>query len=122
MTKFNPYRLKKPCANCPFLKDTSKAIRLSSDRVPSIIEDLLSGETTGFTCHKTLKGQYQESDDDYGEVYVPGENEQQCAGVLAVLEKLNHQTQLMQVMGRLGLYNRDTYRALSDVVIDYEPK
>lgn len=52
--RFDPYRLKKPCANCPFLKDAAKAIRLHPDRVPSIIEDLLSGRSTGFSCHKTL--------------------------------------------------------------------
>lgn len=119
MTKrFDPYRLKKPCANCPFLKDASKAIRLHPDRVPGILEGLLTGEHTGFACHKTLAGEY----DEEGEKYTPGRDEQQCAGALAVLEKLNRPTSLMQVMGRMGLYESEKYIQLSELVIDYEPK
>lgn len=118
--KFDPYRLKKPCANCPFLKDASKAIRLHPERVPSILEDLLSGRSTGFACHKTLDGHYEEDDEESR--YVPGQTEQQCAGALAVLEKLGRPTDLMQIMGRMGAYDAERYRKLTDVVIDYEPK
>lgn len=122
MKKFDPYRLKKPCANCPFLKDASKAIRLHPERVPSILEDLLSGRSTGFACHKTLDGHYEEDGDDGEDRYIPGGGEQQCAGALAVLEKLGRPTQLMQIMGRMGAYDAERYRKLADVVIDYEPK
>lgn len=119
--RFDPYRLKKPCANCPFLKDAAKAIRLHPDRVPSIIEDLLSGKTTGFSCHKTLAGEYIE-DDEGDERYVAGDGELQCAGALAVLEKLGRQTQLMQIMQRMGAYNPDDLIPIHDLVIDYQPK
>lgn len=54
MRGFNPYALKKPCANCPFLKDQSKAIELQPGRVEGIIEGLLDGSASSFACHKTL--------------------------------------------------------------------
>lgn len=54
MSKFNPYALKKPCANCPFLKDEKAAIGLSPGRRDGIIADLIDGTVTGFSCHKTL--------------------------------------------------------------------
>lgn len=120
--KFDPYRLKKPCANCPFLKDKNRAIKLRADRVPGIIEDLLSGRSTGFTCHKTLSGHYEGDEDDDEARYVPGDGELQCAGALAVLEKLGHKTDLMQVMGRVGVYNPDQLSPIHDQVIDYERK
>lgn len=41
---------------------------------------------------------------------------------MAVLEKIGHRTTLMQVMGRLGVYNPDKYIPLFDLVIDYDPK
>lgn len=44
----DPYALKKPCANCPFLKNPDKAIRkhLCKGRVPSIVDDLITGRST----------------------------------------------------------------------------
>lgn len=104
MSKWNPYALKEPCANCPFLKDKSKAIQLNEGRVNGIISELLTGESTSFSCHKTLH------------------KEQQCAGALAVLEKLNQPTQLMRIMERMGQYSRDQYVPLFDLVIDYDPQ
>lgn len=44
-----------------------------------------------------------------------------CAGALAVLEKIGHRTQLMQVMLRVGVYDPDKYTPIFEMVIDYEP-
>lgn len=120
VSKFNPYALKKPCANCPFLKDQGKAINLQPGRVEGIIDDLLRGVTTGFSCHKTLNG--EEIEDDEGNViYQRGGKELECAGALAVLEKLNRPTQLVRIMERMGAYDRNRYIPLFDLVIDYDP-
>lgn len=120
-SKFNPYALKKPCANCPFLKDQSKAIELQPGRVEGIIEGLLDGSASSFACHKTThSGDWIETEDGE-ESYQSSGKEQQCAGSLAVLEKIGRPTQLMQVMGRLDLYKPEQYIPLFDLVIDYDP-
>lgn len=126
MAKWNPYALNKPCDNCPFLCDEDKAISLAPGRRDGIIADLLSGETTGFSCHKTVYhpktgGRWEVTEDGEGK-YIPSNNEQQCAGAMAVLEKLGKQTDLMQIMGRLGVYPAEKYRAMAAQVIDYQPK
>lgn len=54
MKKFDPYALNKPCENCPFLKDRDKAIKLSPHRRDGIIQDLIDGTSTGFSCHKSV--------------------------------------------------------------------
>ena len=126
VSKWNPYALKKPCENCPFLKDKSKAIQLNEGRVNGIISELLTGESTSFSCHKTVHhpktgGKWVENEDGE-ESYQQSGKEQQCAGALAVLEKLNQPTQLMRIMERMGQYSRDQYVPLFDLVIDYDPQ
>lgn len=121
MANWNPYKLKRPCANCPFLKDESKAISLHPERVPGIIEDLLSGRATGFSCHKTLNGEEVETDD--GEYhYQRGGAELECAGAIAVMEKLGRPTQLMRIMERCGVYDPEKLKPIHDEVIDYVPR
>lgn len=122
MAEWNPYSLKKPCANCPFLKDKSKAIDLHPDRVPGIIRDLQSGEATSFSCHKTVYhrktgGQWVE-DENGEERYEQSGNEKQCAGSLIVMQKLGIETQLMQVMRRMGIYHPEDFKKYWDLVID----
>ena len=46
------YRLKKPCANCPFLKEG--AIPLSRGRLEGIISTLIEDDHSTFQCHKTV--------------------------------------------------------------------
>ncbi|ATW58060.1 hypothetical protein CNR34_00127 [Pseudomonas phage nickie] len=122
MSKFNPYALNKPCENCPFLKDESKAIRLQRGRRDGIIEDLLDGSVTGFSCHKTVHSKTGgEWDEDGDGSYIPSGRELECAGAIAVLEKLNRPTQLMRIMERMGAYDRNKYIPLFDLVIDYDP-
>lgn len=47
------FRLKKPCANCPFRGD-EKAISLSPGRLEQIKSDLLADDHSSFDCHKTV--------------------------------------------------------------------
>lgn len=121
MKRSNPYSLKKPCANCPFLKDKTKAIDLHPDRVPGIINDLISGEASSFSCHKTTSGEWQESEDAEDDVYVPGGKELQCAGSLIVLEKMGIQTDVMQIAQRIGMYEPQALLPYHDMVIDFKP-
>lgn len=116
----NPYALNKPCANCPFLKEG--AIELAPGRVEGILQELITGESSGFTCHKTVYaktgGHWEDTDD--GERYVRSGRECECVGALVALEKAGYQTQLMQVMQRLGWYEPEKYRDCHDQVIDID--
>lgn len=122
MMKWDPYSLKKPCANCPFLKDKEKAIQLHPSRVPGIVNELLTGEATSFSCHKTVyhpkTGGTVIEDEDGNEHYQSSGLEKQCAGSLIILEKMGKQTQLMQVMERLGQYKPEEFMEYKDLVID----
>lgn len=122
MSKFAPYALNKPCADCPFLK--VGGIELSDGRRDSIIQDLIDDKTTGFSCHKSVYskvgGEWVE-DEDGEEVYKQSGKELQCAGAMAVLEKVGRRTTLMQVMGRMGVYDAEKYIPLFDLVIDFDP-
>ena len=114
----DPYALKKPCANCPFIKDEEASIRksLCKGRVPGIIKGLINGTATGFSCHKTT-GRGDEDDDGN---YIPSGQELECAGALILLEKMNRPTQLMRIMERVGGYDRNDLIPAHDLVIDPE--
>lgn len=114
----DPYALKKPCANCPFLKNPDKAIRkhLCKGRVPSIVDDLITGRSTSFACHKTT-GRGQEDDDG---VYHQSGHELQCAGSLIILEKMGKSTNLMRIMERMGAYKPDELKPAWPMVIEPE--
>lgn len=73
--------LKKPCSNCPFLRNG--AIELAPARLEGIIDDLMLDDTINFQCHKTIHskigGEWIE-DDDGEEHYKPSGNESMCIG------------------------------------------
>lgn len=73
--------LKKPCANCPFLREG--AINLSPSRLAGIIADLAADDGSNFQCHKTVYskrgGDWVEYED--GEVgYQASGHESMCIG------------------------------------------
>lgn len=117
--KWDPYSLKKPCKNCPFLKEGG--IELSPGRVEGIIDDLVTGRSSSFSCHKTVHskhgGEWAEGEDGE-EVYKSSGNEKQCAGSLIMMEKMGKRTQLMQVMQRFGQYKPEALIPHHDLVID----
>lgn len=90
------YRLKRPCANCPFRSDRPPF--LSHDRAQEIAEDLEAGAT--FYCHKTL-----DYDDFEGTVKPVS---QSCAGSLITMEREERPNQIMRIAERLRLYDRRT--------------
>lgn len=77
------FRLKTPCANCPFLK--AGGIELKPGRLEGIKADLLSDDFSSFYCHKTTHLTGSE-EDQYGEQgYSASGREAHCAGAAAFL-------------------------------------
>lgn len=83
------FRLKRPCANCPFLKEG--AIALSPGRLEGIVENLMDNDGSSFHCHKTVHSKLGGEFDDEGE-YQPSGKEAMCAGAAAYLMKKGRPT------------------------------
>lgn len=92
-------RLKKPCANCPFLK--CGAIDLSPGRLEGIISSLLANDGQAFQCHKTVHSARGGDWDDDGN-YLPSGHEAMCAGAAAYLLKKNRPTIGMRLAFAVG--------------------
>ena len=87
------YDLKKPCDECPFLREGG--VRLTRERIKEIAGMMLSANGGHFPCHKTT-GVAGNCD---------GKNEQHCAGALIFAEKNGTTTQMMRIAERLGMYD-----------------
>lgn len=88
------FKLKRPCANCPFRKDTGGVFGLPRERLDEIVT------APAFQCHKTVD--YDNFEDDE---LRQGEHPQQCAGLMAVLHREDMPNQIMQVAERLGAFD-----------------
>ena len=64
------FRLKAPCANCPFLK--AGGIELNPGRLEGIKAHLLRDDYSSFYCHKTTHHTGEEEDEDGGVTARPG--------------------------------------------------
>lgn len=103
------YGLKRPCAECPFLKGSPLNESLSKARLREFAE----GE---FACHKTAE--LRESSQAGVSEYVGGEESQHCAGALIALERAGRPHQMMRIMERLGMYDRRGLDPDADVDVD----
>lgn len=84
------YNLTKPCSNCPFRSD--KLFPL----VPARAERIAYGNAE-FACHKTV---------DYsGDSPAVKDKSEHCAGLLIMLEHMDHSHQMMRISQRLGFYD-----------------
>lgn len=103
------FKLKTPCANCPFRKGQGERFRLGTERVLGIFND------TAFQCHKTV---------DYsGDEPQPGKNPQQCVGVMSLLHRAGLPNQIMQVAERLrgvapDYFDKLDHAAVYDDIVD----
>lgn len=88
------FDLKKPCAECPFIK--SNKYYFSKSRSKEIIK------ATSFTCHKTSNLKIKQS----------------CAGRMILLERENKPDQMMRVAERLNLYDRNNLEINNENVFD----
>ncbi len=101
------YTLKRPCSDCPFLR--KGGIKLSPGRIEEIAGMMLDSQGGTFPCHKTTV-----FDDDTEEQVVPA-IAQHCAGALIFADKNDTHTQMMRIVGRLGLFNPDELEGIGDV-------
>ena len=115
----NPFeyhlRLKKPCPNCPFLKDG--AIELAPGRLEVIIEGLLTDDRSTFQCHKTVHCNKGGEWTDDGEYEASG-HEAMCAGAAAVLMKRGRPTVTMRVAFALGVATPRDWDVAKTMTID----
>lgn len=97
------FKLKRPCANCPFRKGCGETFALGRQRVEEIVEGV------AFQCHKSID-------------YKP----QQCAGLMSLLHRAGKPNQIMQVAQRLagfdasGLDHADVYATIEDAIEAHE--
>lgn len=87
------FKLKAPCADCPFLKGLDGF--LHPGRLDEIKSDLIMNDQAPFFCHKTVD--YIDGMDDEGE-YEPQGEESYCAGSMVFM----HANSRWNVPMRLG--------------------
>lgn len=110
----NQFNLRRPCANCPFLKQG--AIELAPGRLDNIIETLVSNDYSTFQCHKTVHNKRTGGHWDDGN-YIASGNESMCAGAMIYLEKLGRPTVGMRMARIFGIYDPQNLEwAFSDVI------
>lgn len=81
----NVFRIKRPCANCPWRKDSVKGW-LGKERAEELARSVVFGDSP-FWCHKTTQFTADESDE--GEEYSMKGGEAFCAGALILEKKVN---------------------------------
>ena len=112
--------LKKPCANCPFLK--KGAIELREGRLEQIARDLVRDDRTPFLCHKTVHSRRSDGEriehEDGTTTYVPGRRDSVCAGSMAFLMKAKMPNVAMRIGISLGLLSMKELESIADAVID----
>lgn len=89
------FDLKRPCINCPFRKGQGELFQLKAERIAEIVA------ASAFQCHKTVD--YDAEDRDSR----AGDKPQQCAGLMAILNRENRLNQIMQLGERLGALDTD---------------
>lgn len=110
----NLFKLRRPCANCPFLK--VGAIDLRPGRLAGIIQNLIADDHSTFYCHKTVvRADGTHLDDGR---YIAAGTESMCAGAMIYLEKVGRPTVGMRLGSVVGLYSRDRLAAHFSEVID----
>ncbi|MBD8089061.1 hypothetical protein IFT48_03635 [Pseudomonas fluorescens] len=105
------YKMKKPCANCPFLKEG--AIELRPGRVEHILDGMMKDDHKPFLCHKTLDGFEREEGG-----YQAAGTEKMCAGASAVLWKRRMPTVGMRMALALRIAEPELWEQNFDKTID----
>lgn len=105
------FRLKKPCSNCPFLKEG--AIKLREGRRDEILSKLEKNDNAPFYCHKTLNGHESEESG-----YQLGGGEMLCAGAAAVLWKRGRPSVGMRLALVYGYASQESWEDNSKIVIE----
>lgn len=112
------FKMKKPCANCPFLK--KGAIELAEGRLEGIIEHLMN-DHNHFECHKTVhskKGGEWVEDENGEECYEPSGNESQCVGSMIYLLKAKAPNVTMRLAASFKILSFDELMKQANDIID----
>lgn len=97
----SPFKLKRPCAKCPFRTDVpGGGAFIRRDRAVEIAQALANGST--FHCHSTVD--YTAEDLD-GNTMPNTSDSEFCAGAMIMLEKTDQPNQMMRIGERLGSYD-----------------
>ncbi|MFK4131934.1 hypothetical protein ACI2KR_06520 [Pseudomonas luteola] len=110
-------RLKKPCVNCPFLKEG--AIHLRKGRLEGITQALIDDDGMDFPCHKTTMASKGGTFDDEGN-YVSSGHEAICAGAIAYQLKAASQSVRLRMGVALGVVKLSDWDEARRVTIDPE--
>lgn len=113
------YRLKKPCANCPFRKEG--AIVLEPGRLEQIVDTLVRDDYSTFQCHKIVHSELGGVWDDEGN-YKPSGKEPMCAGACAFLMKVGRPTVGMRLAFVTGDATQNDWIEIYDLIIDLEAR
>ncbi|HEE9763390.1 MULTISPECIES: hypothetical protein [Pseudomonas] len=108
-------RLKRPCANCPFLKEG--AIELAPGRLDGIIEGLLEDDHSSFQCHKTVHSRKGGDRDEDGNYRSSG-HEAMCAGAAAYLMNNNRPSVAMRFAFATGAATPADWDQSKAIIID----
>lgn len=104
------FKLKRPCANCPFRKGQGELFQLRRSRLLEIFGAI------AFQCHRTVD--YNTDDGQPG----AGDHPQQCAGLMSLLHREGRDNQIMQVGQRLGAFypaqldHSEVYASIDDAI------
>jgi hypothetical protein len=93
--------MKRPCANCPFLK--FGAIYLREGRVAEIVADQEADDRSTFQCHKTLERRG---------------NESMCVGAAIYGLKAGRPSVAVRFAIAVGLQSHDALMAQANAIID----
>ena len=93
------FKLKRPCANCPFRKGQGEFFQLAPTRLTEIFE------AGAFPCHKTVD--YTEDEETGKEMHLFDRRTNLCSGLMALLWREGRPNQIMRVAMRLGSLNPD---------------
>lgn len=114
--------LKKPCANCPFLKNG--AIELAPRRLENIIAGLLADDFSNFLCHKTVHSKQGGDwiEDEEGEsLYAASGNESMCIGSAIYMLKLGRPSVSLRFALIKQLITLDELTGQNNLIIDPMP-
>lgn len=115
MTRF---RIKTPCANCPFRND-GKAIELAEGRLQNIIDGLLEDDWSTFHCHKTTHSLRGGNFDEDG-IYHESGAEAMCAGSMAYLHKAGRPTVEMRYALAMDDLSVEELAEIAELVIEVD--
>lgn len=115
------FRMRKPCANCPFRK--VGAIHLMPGRLDGIIEDLLANDKATFTCHKTLAPSDDDEEiDEDGNLPLRSlrvdDGEKMCAGAATYLMKERRPSVGMRIAFATGSIPIDQWDDAESLIIE----